>query len=112
MVTDAAIMEVYHEVEDGMRTLSAKFNRYDQEFSAWLALENLEQQGYTRFLFLSEQSSSTCESCNAYHGQVFSIADVPIPPLHPNCRCELLAMDAQTELLYKTNEQEFIRQFY
>lgn len=112
LVTDAAIMKVYHEVEDGMRTLSAKFNRYDQEFSAWLALETLEQQGYTRFLFLSEQSPSTCESCNAYHGQVFSIADVPIPPLHPNCRCELLVMDAQTELLYKMNEQEFIRQFY
>lgn len=112
LVTDTAIINACHEVETGMHTLSAKFNRYDQEFSAWLTLEAFTKQGYTRFLFLSEQGPNTCEACNSYHGQVFSITDVPIPPMHPNCRCELLVMDARTELLYKMNELEFIRQFY
>lgn len=112
LVTDTAISKAYFEVETGMRTLSAKFNRYDQEFSVWLTLEDFTKQGYTRFLFLSEQSADTCETCNAYHGHVFSIADVPIPPLHPNCRCELLVMDSQTELLYKMDEQAFIQRFY
>lgn len=111
MATSKAITKAYGEIESGLHTLSAKLNRYDREFSTWLALESFQQQGYTRYLFISEQGPNTCDRCLDYHGQVFSIADVPIPPLHPNCRCELLIMDARTEALYHTNEQAFIERF-
>ena len=44
--------------------------------------------------------------------RVFSIEDVPIPPLHPNCRCELLVMDAWTQALYSMNSRGFLESFY
>ena len=106
-----AITTAYDEVKTGLRTLSAKLNSYDHEFSTWFTLESLQRQDYTRYLFISEQNHSTCDRCLSYHGKVFSLADVPIPPLHPNCRCELLVMDARTEALYHLNEQAFIERF-
>ena len=112
MAASKAVIKAYGDIESGLHTLSAKLNRYDREFSTWLALESFQQQGYTRYLFISEQGQNTCDRCLAYHGRVFSIADVPIPPLHPNCRCELLVMDARTEALYHTNEQAFIERFH
>jgi len=111
MATSKAVAAAYDEVKAGIRTLSTKLNSYDREFSTWFALESLQQQGYTRYLFISEQNHSTCDRCLSYHGKVFSIADVPIPPLHPNCRCELLVMDTRTEALYHLNEQAFIERF-
>jgi hypothetical protein len=111
MVTNRAILAAYRNVESGMNRLSAKLDRYNQEFSTWLALESLGQQGYTRFLFVSERGANTCDQCLSYHGRVFSLADVPILPMHPNCRCELVAMDVQMEMLYHVNEQAFLEQF-
>ena len=111
MAAGRAITTAYDEVKTGLRTLSAKLNSYDHEFSTWFALESLQQQGYTRYLFISEQNRNTCDQCLSHHGKVFSLADVPIPPLHPNCRCELLAMDTRTEALYHRNEQVFIERF-
>lgn len=58
-----AIAQARGIVESGMRTLSAKLNRYDREFSVWLALNSFHSRGYTRYLFLSEQGPSTCEQC-------------------------------------------------
>ena len=106
-----AIAQSHTVIESGMRTLSAKLNRYDREFSTWLVLESVAQQGYTRYLFLSEQGPNTCERCLTYHGQVFSLGDVPIPPIHGNCRCELLAMDSRMEAIYNSNRQGFIDAF-
>ena len=111
LVTNRELAAAYDEVESGLRTLSAKLNRYDQEFSTWLTLESFQKDGYTRFLFISEQSSTTCDQCLVYHGQVFSISDAPLPPLHPNCRCELLLMDERAETLYHKNERAFIESF-
>ncbi|WP_312943160.1 hypothetical protein, partial [Oscillibacter sp.] len=54
-----AIAQAHAVVESGMRTLSAKLNRYNREFSAWLALESLQRQGYSRYLFLSERGPNT-----------------------------------------------------
>lgn len=111
LVTNRVLTTAYSEVESGLRTLSAKLNRYDQEFSTWLTLESFQKDGYTRLIFISEQSSTTCDQCLAYHGQVFSISDAPLPPLHPNCRCELLLMDERAEALYHRNEYAFIESF-
>lgn len=103
-----AIAQAHTVIESGMRTLSGKLNRYDREFSAWLALESLHSQGYSRYLFLSEQGQNTCERCLSYHGRVFSLEDVPIPPIHGNCRCELPAMDTRMEAIYNNNRQGFM----
>lgn len=106
-----ALSAAYRDVESGMRILSGKLNRYDREFATWLTLESYQHEGYNRFLFVSEQGPNTCELCSAHHGHVFSLSDVPIPPLHPNCRCELILMDARMEAIYHTNERAFIDSF-
>ncbi len=38
----------------------------------------------------------TCESCKSMHGKIYSVIDEPnpAPPLHPNCRCQVVAMEA------------------
>lgn len=50
---------------------------------------------------------------NAYpnHGQMFSLGDVPIPPIHGNCKCELLAMDSRMEAIYRASHQGFMEAF-
>jgi len=42
--------------------------------------------------WLAAVSERTCEICNALHGQVFDINTVSPPPIHPRCRCSLLAI--------------------
>lgn len=38
----------------------------------------------------------TCEQCKGEHGKIYAVNDQPNPepPLHPNCRCVVEAMDA------------------
>lgn len=38
----------------------------------------------------------TCIECRSRHGQIYSIDEVvePAPPLHNNCRCDIIQMDA------------------
>lgn len=38
----------------------------------------------------------TCEECRSQHGKVYTMDEVPnpAPPLHPNCRCTVEAMQA------------------
>jgi len=42
--------------------------------------------------WLAAASERTCETCNTLHGQVFDINTVNAPPIHPKCRCSLLAI--------------------
>jgi hypothetical protein len=42
----------------------------------------------------------TCPACAYYDGQQWEkehVGDVKIPPLHPNCRCTLLAVNSETK---------------
>lgn len=53
-------------------------------------------RGYT---WVSSRGASACKKCAALHGHQFyfkpkpgqlAVADMPMPPLHPNCRCKLI----------------------
>jgi len=48
------------------------------------------------FLFISEHSDSTCSTCGALGGKVFTLGQLLerdlVPPLHPNCRCRITAV--------------------
>lgn len=42
------------------------------------------------FKFDATLDKRTCERCDALHGKEWTnINDVPFPPLHPNCRCQI-----------------------
>lgn len=67
------------------------------------------------FLFLSKQGEKSCEHCQPHHGRVFSIYELHsesvIPPLHPNCRCELIAMDGFAARMYNIDRRSFLQYF-
>ncbi len=53
---------------------------------------NLKYQtmaGYTKFKWEAVVDSRTCHPCLDRNGNVYDIADVDAPPLHPRCRCIL-----------------------
>ncbi|MEG1165175.1 MAG: hypothetical protein RSD68_02100, partial [Oscillospiraceae bacterium] len=57
---------------------------------------------------------NSCVRCEGLHGQVFSLDELSekniIPPLHPNCKCKLFAMDSAALAVYNRNRDGFIRQ--
>ena len=65
-------------------------------------------------IFFSERTDNSCMRCESLHGQMFTWEELAeknvIPPLHPNCKCRLFAMDAAAEYVYNLNRDGFIRQ--
>jgi SPP1 gp7 family putative phage head morphogenesis protein len=52
------------------------------------ALESYKKAGCQFIDYLAE--ADCCEICEPYSGQRFPIDDVPVIPVHPNCRCTYL----------------------
>lgn len=102
-------------LEEGIGILSAKLRRCNNISKALIALHHYNDEGYNMFLFLSEQGEKTCEHCKTHRGKVYSIYDLyregVIPPLHPNCRCELIAMDGFAVRMYNIDSRRFLQHF-
>ena len=52
------------------------------------AIESYKEAGLAQVDFLAE--ADCCDICAEYSGKRFLIGDVPIIPVHPNCRCTYL----------------------
>lgn len=56
------------------------------------------------FWEIGSSASGTCPMCMSFAGKLWNTADIPNPPLHPNCQCQLVysdlydPADAETEL--------------
>jgi len=71
------------------------------------------------FRWLSSRPGSACEQCARFHEKEFyyqpqagqlSMAEMPTPPLHPNCRCHTEPITATTvELESQENKPDFIK---
>lgn len=59
-------------------------------------LDKYKQAGISKFQFLAEQGERTCGKCSELNGNQYDIGSaavgVNMPPLHPNCRCTILAV--------------------
>lgn len=106
-----AMQSAAEQAERGLSSLVVKLERYDNEIKTFNTFDYYWDQGYTRCLFVSEQGEHTCDMCQSYHGKVLSSREVPIPPLHPHCRCELILLDARAESLYYMNRRGFLEAF-
>ena len=104
------LAEVSPVAEDGLARLGAIIQRHDREMRTALALIALGILGYQHFLFLSERRDTTCEICESRHGGLLTLSQLngSIPPLHPNCRCRLVALDEAGLLAYNINKEGFI----
>jgi SPP1 gp7 family putative phage head morphogenesis protein len=45
------------------------------------------QAGIEKVRYLAGLDERVCEECESKHGEVYEIADAPMLPLHPRCRC-------------------------
>ncbi len=73
-------------------------------------LSILEERPEESYLFISEKGDHTCEQCERLHGRLFGKEDLArggmIPPLHPNCRCSLVALDRTGLRQYNSPNRE------
>ena len=92
-------------VTEHTQQLPGIIGRYDKEFNQYIGLQ---QANASRYLFVSEQGDNTCDGCHALHGKTFSLRDIPMPPLHPNCQCSVVALDNASSLVYDLNRQGFM----
>lgn len=78
-----------------MKDYSTKFSEADRLIRTeashaynTAALESYAQAGCQEVEFLAE--SDCCDLCKPYSKKKFLIADAPVIPVHPNCRCTYL----------------------
>ena len=99
-------------LSSGAKRLAGKLEWYDREFDTYIVLFYQADQGYSSYLFMSERANKTCDLCRSQHGKIFSLRNLVddnlIPPLHPNCKCEMIVMDARTEFMYNMNSESFL----
>jgi len=66
-----------------------KLNRF-REYS--LKQQRLAQERIEWVVWFATLDERTCPECGALHGQYWRVWDTfPMPPLHPGCRCEIVA---------------------
>lgn len=84
----------------------------ERSFCDFIALSSYAR--YSKYLFVSERTDNFCMRCESLHGQMFTLNELAeknvIPPLHPNCKCRLFAMDAKAEYVYNLNRDGSICQ--
>lgn len=59
------------------------------------AVGTFADAGVTMLNYWTAGGGNVCAACqDAESGSPYAIADAPVPPLHPNCRCSLTPVDA------------------
>ncbi|WP_343252872.1 hypothetical protein [Ligaoa zhengdingensis] len=100
-------------MQRGLGRVSDEIEWNETKFLSDLTLKKLEKVGYGRYLFLSEMGVDTCDACEMHHGHLYTLPELEqagmIPPIHPHCKCLLIAMDAKTEFEYNTNQEKWIK---
>lgn len=90
--------------------LSGLFDSFDTRFRTFLSLQQENSAESGKYLFVSESDDETCDGCAQKNSKIFTLLDVPIPPLHPNCRCSLIALDTTAFAMYNINRHGFMAQ--
>lgn len=67
------------------------------------AMDMYEEAGYTYYQFFNAGDDDVCAGeCEELNGQIFAMSEaepgVNFPPIHPNCRCGILAADNPKEI--------------
>ena len=75
------------------RTVTADVSRQIRQEVYAANADALEDMVY---LYSAALDSRTCPTCAAYDGRRWnSESDAPVTPIHPNCRCQVLAIDPE-----------------
>lgn len=88
-------------VKDLQKSFNIGFNQADRLARTELShiqnkatIDKYTEAGIQYYKFLSARDDKTCESeCEQYDGKIYPIDDTEhLPPIHPNCRCTVLAV--------------------
>ena len=95
LVLDMGVRKAKMEVEFRLNafTVECVYRPYNHaKYEIWL--EAAEGGQEIVVVFTAAADERTCRQCMAYHGRKFVLGRdvVPIPPLHPNCRCTLMLL--------------------
>ena len=97
----------------GFARLSNVLVRYERELQVLKILQHHVKQGYTHYLFLCEKGQNSCERCESSHGKLMEMNELfgrhLVPPLHPNCRCELMCIDYAAAMVYTKDPERFLQ---
>lgn len=59
-------------------------------------VDKFREDGIEKFEFLAELDERTCSECEALDGKIYLLSAIQVgkncPPIHPNCRCTILAV--------------------
>ena len=104
-----ALRVIDGEMQRQTKRLSNTFYQAEVRGHTYEAL--VRDPDYPMFLYLSESGENTCDSCQSHHGSLFSASELIairdlIPPVHPNCKCRLVAMDTRMATQYNNGKKD------
>lgn len=69
----------------------------------------MEQEGIEQWIFFAHLDDRVDSECRKLHGKTFSIDNIDkLPPIHPNCRCTLLAVVDEDDEEEETGEYQTV----
>jgi SPP1 gp7 family putative phage head morphogenesis protein len=85
------------------RARAIAVDQLNRAYSA-ITQERLSALGVTKAIWLTAEDERTCPRCGPLHGRVFDLEDLRArgqPPLHPSCRCTIIAEETELRELVK-----------
>ena len=84
-----------------LKTVKAAFG-----ISGTARLETMKENDAKEYQWRSTLDGRTCETCASLSNKVFTIGEGPLPPIHPNCRCQIIeVLGPEWDFLAEGQEQ-------
>ena len=82
-------------VVNRIKNTYVKLENFAHQMEIRGSLHHISLSGCTQYRYICENSESSCSMCAALHGRDFNLIEakegVNLPPMHPNCRCRIIA---------------------
>lgn len=91
---DQTAQTVKNIFEKAAKKLAKDIDLYYTRAGWYHQLKRWDENGYDTFSFDVIETGDTCDTCLELRGRIFTLQQIVdqnlYPPLHPNCRCQLL----------------------
>jgi SPP1 gp7 family putative phage head morphogenesis protein len=80
---DGVLGLTYRQTEAYVRTVI-------QHISSTARAESMAASGAKQYQWRATLDARTCETCASLSNEIFDLGEGPLPPAHPNCRCQIV----------------------
>ena len=99
---DGALGLTYRQTEAYVRTIV-------QHISSTSRMQTMEANKVKQYQWRSTLDARTCETCASLSNQVYDVGAGPLPPIHPQCRCQIVEiLDPEWQFLLEDAEQSSV----